>query len=405
MEASDFRPIQTIVGNMKFEHRNIMLNHERIRPKDFPRAMKTAWKSSWIKIRDFDAKAVSSRIQSMAQARRRHNATLHATLKKGTKFQGPQMCHFQRMTNKGHHLPCFNQAVDSKRFCNQHLLYKNRLKAQRGVTRRLFFWNGKTYVFVEANRVRGPQIIELPDNLNEADIQMKREWDRDLESYKKGLEFLLEKGGNSLRINRTAELEVEFEQFITGFPSIKSGCASMIDTWYMVNRYVQDFMERPIDDTKWEIWEDWAYFFNNFAQKQKDQGFSRQSPNWPKQLLISQENTPSAWNYNNSREETGVLGGDVYFMSNTNTKPILGLASQSPIPFMAELPEADMKSGYSVVLIYEGWRAAKRLCETDAAHGDMPTASLINLDSGYSCQTTEIAAISKSTINFNNCFK
>ena len=384
---------------MKFEHRNIMLNHERIRPKDFPRAMKTAWKSSWIKIRDFDAKAVSSRIQSMALARRRHNATLHATLRKTTKFQGPQMCNFQRMTNKGHHLPCFNQAVESKRFCSQHLLYKDRLKAQKGVTRRLFFWNNKTYVFVEANRVRGPQILELPDNLNEADNQVAREWDRDVELYQKGLEFLKGKGKTSLRPNRTTQLEIEFEQFITGFPAIKSGCVSMLDTWYMVNRLVQDFLEHPIDDTKWEDWENWKYFFDNYAQKQRDQGFSRQNPRWPQQLLISNENNASAWNYNNSREETGVLGGDTIFMSNTNTKPIIGLASQSPIPFMAELAEQDLKSGYSIVLIFEGWRAAKRLSEKDVAYGGMPTTSLINLDSGYSSQTTEIAAISMSNLN------
>ena len=81
----------------------------------------------------------------------------------------------------------------------------------------------------------------------------------------------------------------------------------MLDTWYMVNRLVQDFFERPIDDTKWENWEDWKYFFENFAQKQRDQGFSRQNPDWPKQLLQSQENNASAWNYNSKREETGGL--------------------------------------------------------------------------------------------------
>ena len=91
----------TVAGEAKFDHRNVMIGHERMKRTDFPRAMRISWKNSWVTMRKFDPEYIAKKIQLLAVVRRRHNAVNCALLTKGAKPTRRQMCQFLRMTQKG----------------------------------------------------------------------------------------------------------------------------------------------------------------------------------------------------------------------------------------------------------------------------------------------------------------
>ena len=94
-------PTVAMVGSAKFEHRRVMVNHERISMGKFPWAMKMTWKNSWTRMKDQKPEEWAQKIHLLSTVRRRHNATLCAPLMKKEKLDGDQMCQFLRMTHQG----------------------------------------------------------------------------------------------------------------------------------------------------------------------------------------------------------------------------------------------------------------------------------------------------------------
>ena len=127
-----------------------------------------------------------------------------------------------------------------------------------------------------------------------------------------------------------------------------------------MNRLVQEFYNEEMNDNIWEPWDKWDYFFRNYLWAERVQGFTNSDPKWPKQLLSDERRPPGVDNYRWNREECGVLGGDSIHTGQREYTPMLGLGAQRPIPFLGNLPKATSNNCYSIILLWEGWRANKR---------------------------------------------
>ena len=123
----------------------------------------------------------------------------------------------------GHSNPCFNGAEKDKKFCKEHRDFKDRLREQEGLTRKVFQWEQRTYVFVDSEMKERPKIVELPAGITQAEKDIGEEWKADMAIWQSGHAKIANDWGKWNRRERTPESEKDFEKYINGFRAVKRG--------------------------------------------------------------------------------------------------------------------------------------------------------------------------------------
>lgn len=133
-----------------------------------------------------------------------------------------------------------------------------------GISRRLVIWEHKTYVFQEASPGTQPEIVELPNGLIEAGRRMKAKHMTEYNHWKKGYEFMKENFERVKDQEQRIQMEIEFEHHLVGKKAIPRKTTSKLDVFILMNRIVQNFHEKEIDDSKLERWSNWQRYFDHY---------------------------------------------------------------------------------------------------------------------------------------------